>query len=218
MLIVPSTAVSYDAEEEAKAEHEAKMAKIAIIEEAKQRDRLLDKGSGESNDGFIQKLLANIFKNLQVTITNVHVRYEDKQTNTSYPFGAGLTLDRLEISTKEEEADQKAEKSRSFRKLVRLESLAVYWQPRERNIYSDFRYSDDGVRDIQFKQKIARQNSTAKGLKYLLGPIHLAADMIWCPEPKKVNYTIPQVSPFKNFFSFHQIIIRDINVLARGYR
>ena len=46
----------------------------------------------------MQKLLANIFKNLRVTVTDVHIRYEDKQTHPDSPFGAGVTLDRYLVS------------------------------------------------------------------------------------------------------------------------
>ena len=56
-------------DQEARAEHEAKMAKIASIEEAKQRDRLLEENS-EEGDTFVQKLTAKIFENLQVTVRN----------------------------------------------------------------------------------------------------------------------------------------------------
>ena len=77
-----------------------------------------------------------------------------------------------------------------FRKKVNLNSLAIYWQPREKNIFSEQSYSAEReeVRDIQFSSKISRQNSTCKGLNYLLGPIHMQAEMNWCPEPKKSDF------------------------------
>jgi len=189
MLIVPTTSVGYDQEREDRAEQEAKMAKIAVIEEAKHRDRLLEKDDG--GDSFMQKLLANIFKNLVVTVTDVHIRYEDKQTNQDNPFGAGLTLDRLEIRTSNETKKQDGKKS--FNKEVLIASLAVYWQPRERVLYSENSYQEDEVRDIQFKTKIARRDSGCKGLKYLLGPISMEADLTWVPNPKRVDFTKPQI-------------------------
>ena len=189
MLIVPTTSVGYDQEREEKSEQEAKMAKIAVIEEAKHRDRLLDKEDG--GDSFVQKLLANIFKNLVVTVTDVHIRYEDRQTNPDNPFGAGVTLDRLEIRTSNENKKQDGKKS--FNKEVLIASLAVYWQPREKVLYSENNYQEDEVRDIQFKTKIARGDSGCKGLKYLLGPISMEADLTWCPNPKRVDFTKPQI-------------------------
>ena len=47
MLMVPTTSVGYDKDKEEKAEHEAKMAKIAAIEEAK-LNKLLDQKETDS--------------------------------------------------------------------------------------------------------------------------------------------------------------------------
>ena len=154
MLMVPTTSVGYDKEKEEKAEHEAKMSKIAAIEEAKQRDKLLHQKE-EEGDSLVQKLFANILKNLKVTITKIHIRYEDKQTN-SESFGAGLTLDSLEIWTNKENKESES-KQMSFNKLVQISSFGVYWQPRERVLYSEAQnFQEDNVRDDLFRRNIAR--------------------------------------------------------------
>ena len=154
MLMVPTTSVGYDKEKEEKAEYEAKMAKISAIEEAK-KNKLLDQ-KGEDNDGFIQKVLANIFKNLKVTITDIHIRFEYTQTNSDN-FGAGVTLHNLEIWTNKESGSKSDSKQRSFNKLVKISSLGVYWQPKERTLYSsESNYSEDSVIDGQFRTNIAR--------------------------------------------------------------
>ena len=157
MLMVPTSSVGYDPVKEEKAEQEAKMSQIAAIEEAKQRDKLLDQ-KDESGDGFIQKLMANIFKNLKVTVKDIHIRYEDRQTNREAQFSAGITLDSLKIWTQAGDSGRGKEKSKknSFNKLVEISSLAVYWQPQERVFYSELDYQEDSVKDIQFRAKIAR--------------------------------------------------------------
>ena len=86
-----------------------------------------------------------------------------------FPFAAGVTLDKLEIQTSQETGVQP--NKHSFHKQVVMSSLAVYWQPRVPNIYSDNTYQEDGVKDIQFRSKVARNEAGCKGLKYLLGPI-----------------------------------------------
>ena len=149
MLLVPTTSVGYDAEKEERAEQEAKMAKISAIEEAKERwkthfnvdrftfinrDRLLEQGGKEAGDTFIQKLMAGVFRHLEVTVTDVHIRYEDTQTNPGDPFGAGVTMDRLVIRTNKEHKGGEDSKH-SFKKEVIVDSLAVYWQPQEGQIY-----------------------------------------------------------------------------------
>ena len=51
--------------------------------------------SDDQNDPFFERLAKTIIKNLEVTIANVHIRYEDKQSNPGYPFAAGVTLANL---------------------------------------------------------------------------------------------------------------------------
>jgi len=46
-------------------------------------------------DSFAEKLFTNVVKNLELTITNIHVRYEDRVTNTACPFSVGVTLHEL---------------------------------------------------------------------------------------------------------------------------
>jgi len=46
-------------------------------------------------DSFAEKLFTNVVKNLELTITNIHVRYEDSVTNPSCPFSVGVTLHEL---------------------------------------------------------------------------------------------------------------------------
>lgn len=48
---------------------------------------LLDK-----EDSFTEKLAANITKNIEVQIEDVHIRYEDSYTNPANPFSIGVTL------------------------------------------------------------------------------------------------------------------------------
>ena len=102
----------------------------------------------EAGDTFIQKLMAGVFRHLEVTVTDVHIRflnptlncnssytrYEDTHTNAGDPFGAGLTMDRLVIRTNKEHKGGDDSKH-SFKKEVKVDSLAVYWQPQEKNIY-----------------------------------------------------------------------------------
>lgn len=43
----------------------------------------------EKSDDFVTKMAAQIIKNVQVRITNVHVRFEDSFTDSSSPYVAG---------------------------------------------------------------------------------------------------------------------------------
>jgi len=46
-------------------------------------------------DTFAEKLFTNVVKNLELTVTNIHVRYEDRVTNPTCPFSVGVTLHEL---------------------------------------------------------------------------------------------------------------------------
>lgn len=49
----------------------------------------------EKKDTFSEKLITQIIKNLQVKISNIHIRYEDRFTNPQRPFAFGVTLQEL---------------------------------------------------------------------------------------------------------------------------
>ena len=54
-----------------------------------------------TNASYIQHLIAKIIDNLEITITNIHIRYEDKLTIPGVIFSAGLTLDTMALSSTE---------------------------------------------------------------------------------------------------------------------
>ena len=49
----------------------------------------------EKQDSFAEKLATQVIKNLQVKVTNIHVRYEDRFTNPSRPVSVGFSLREL---------------------------------------------------------------------------------------------------------------------------
>lgn len=50
----------------------------------------------------MEKLATQIVKNVQVKITDIHVRYEDKVTKPEHPFSLGFTLHNLSVHTTDE--------------------------------------------------------------------------------------------------------------------
>ncbi|KAL4527774.1 hypothetical protein Ndes2437A_g02912 [Nannochloris sp. 'desiccata'] len=60
-----------------------------------------DTGSG-GGGGFLRGLIDTILGNLQFSISNVHVRYEDAETHPGQPFACGLTLEKMSGSTVDE--------------------------------------------------------------------------------------------------------------------
>ena len=58
---------------------------------------LVDLKKDPKPDTFAEKLVANVIKNLEVTVSNIHVRYEDTVTDPSKPFSVGVTLHGLSL-------------------------------------------------------------------------------------------------------------------------
>ena len=56
-------------------------------------------GLEKTDDTFTEKLLTQIIKNVQITIKNIHIRYEDKTTNPESPFCVGVTMSSLFVET-----------------------------------------------------------------------------------------------------------------------
>lgn len=56
----------------------------------------------KADDGFVERLIAHIIKNVQLKIRNIHIRYEDKITQPGKPFCLGITLKNLEMVTTDE--------------------------------------------------------------------------------------------------------------------
>jgi len=56
-----------------------------------------DEKKDPAQDTFVEKLIANVIKNLEVNVTNIHVRFEDNVTNPKKPFSAGVTLHELSL-------------------------------------------------------------------------------------------------------------------------
>jgi len=54
-----------------------------------------DVAKDAEKDTFAEKLFTNVIKNLELTISNIHIRYEDKVTNPASPFSVGVTLHEL---------------------------------------------------------------------------------------------------------------------------
>uniref|UniRef100_A0A8C2GG89 Vacuolar protein sorting 13 homolog A n=1 Tax=Cyprinus carpio TaxID=7962 RepID=A0A8C2GG89_CYPCA len=79
LLIVPTASIKYDAEKEERQLQEARQRELQRIEESKQKA-----AEKEKQDTFVEKLVTQVIKNLQVKISNIHVRYEDDTADQNW--------------------------------------------------------------------------------------------------------------------------------------
>ncbi|KAL5700718.1 hypothetical protein ACHQM5_026131 [Ranunculus cassubicifolius] len=94
--------------------------------EAKARSK---SGNQPSANSWLGSLIATIIGNLKITISNVHIRYEDSLSNPGHPFSSGVTLAKLAAVTMDEQGNETFDTSGALdklRKSLQLERLAVY--------------------------------------------------------------------------------------------
>lgn len=83
------------AEEEEQRAQMLKQRRLATAELlADSQTKQTDQTSG-NNEGFISSLTTKIIDNLQVSIKNIHIRFEDNVSDPGHPFAAGITLKEL---------------------------------------------------------------------------------------------------------------------------
>ncbi|KZS92954.1 vacuolar protein sorting-associated protein 13 [Sistotremastrum niveocremeum HHB9708] len=119
----------FDPEED---ERRAQAAKFDRLENAellqmKGQDAISDES--QKQEGLVASLLAKVISNVQITVRNVHIRYEDKLSCPGHPFAAGITLSDFKIisvNDKWEPAFIQSTKT-AIHKLAKLESLAIYF-------------------------------------------------------------------------------------------
>ncbi|KAI4335042.1 hypothetical protein L6164_013726 [Bauhinia variegata] len=86
-------------------------------------------GSPPSGNSWLSSLIATIIGNLKISISNVHIRYEDSVSNPRHPFSCGVTLAKLAAVTMDENGNEIFDTSGALdklRKSLQLERLALY--------------------------------------------------------------------------------------------
>jgi len=93
LLVIPGAESKVDLEEDERRAQAAKQERLASAELLQSRGKM-DVSAEESTkqQGFAQALITKITNNVQVTVKNIHIRYEDKLSCPGHPFAAGFTL------------------------------------------------------------------------------------------------------------------------------
>ncbi|KAK5973526.1 Vacuolar protein sorting-associated protein 13C [Trichostrongylus colubriformis] len=173
LIVVPNKGVVYNDEKAKKNAAEVKQKTLARLEEARKNRR---KPPDPTQDSFAEKMITQVIKNLQVTVSNIHVRFEDKYTNRHRPFVAGITLESLNFQTTNENWIPTIHKDvvKIFHKLVLLENLAVYWNSGS-ELFSDLSDKKEIRRKLQ--ATIHNGKNQPDGYKYILQPIKMQAKL-----------------------------------------
>ena len=168
-------------------------------------DLIISKGSTSTDNkettessSYIQRLTMKIIDNLEVTLTNIHIRYEDP--GISIPnkcFSLGITIAAIKLSTIDDNGNEAfvvrstAPKSADIiHKLGKMENLGIYWNSNELNpldhlssidwkiamhnlIYSGDGTTSDGMMSQIWNGEVPTNKVPLPELDYILIPPNL---------------------------------------------
>ncbi|TQD75366.1 hypothetical protein C1H46_039097 [Malus baccata] len=81
------------------------------------------------NTSWLGSLISTIIGNLKLSISNIHIRYEDIESNPGHPFAAGITLESLSAKTVDSNGNETFVTGGALdciQKSVQLDRLALY--------------------------------------------------------------------------------------------
>ncbi|KUI67657.1 Vacuolar protein sorting-associated protein 13 [Cytospora mali] len=144
LLASPKEEAQYNEEEEERRKQRIKMEKLDSAELLKERSQEgLTQEEQKKSQSFTESLVAKIVDNLQVTVKNIHVRYEDSISAPGHPFALGVTLE--EFSAVSTDGNWKPtfiqDSSTTTHKMATLGALSVYWNT-DTKLYGSGRETD----------------------------------------------------------------------------
>ncbi|KAM9858498.1 intermembrane lipid transfer protein VPS13A [Aulostomus maculatus] len=194
LLIVPTASIQYDAEKEEKQLQEARQRELQRIEETKLKAAEQENPQPERQDTFVEKLVTQVIRNLQVKISNIHIRYEDDVTSPSHPLSFGVSLGNLSLQTADNNWNPSLldENSRLFFKLVQLDNLFAYW-----NVNSVHFSNQSAEKALQCLQSSMNIHSSRVSHDFIFCPI--SADAKLCMNPRSdTDFSSPKMDLMVN--------------------
>lgn len=92
---------------------------LAQVEEKKEEK--------EEKEGWFKAYVKTIIGNIQVSLSNVHIRYEDATSSPGHPFATGVFLGKLSVKTVDEEGNETFVKSGALQLIRKVKKRqAVY--------------------------------------------------------------------------------------------
>lgn len=156
ILAAPREDADYDAEEEERRAHALKMEKLDSAELLKERNTEgMSPEEQQKSQSFTSSLVTAIVDNLQISVKNIHIRYEDSLSYPGHPFALGFSLEAFDAVSTDENWRPTFIQSTSgnTHKLASLSSLAVYWDT-DATLIGSGKGSQEGVEHDEFVDKL----------------------------------------------------------------
>eukprot|EP01135_Chromosphaera_perkinsii_P007458 Nk52_evm10s859 gene=Nk52_evmTU10s859 len=212
----PISAYKYDKKKAQQAAFALKQQAISNYESwkaAKKEMATAAKDDGGGEVSFSEKLVARIVENVQITIENVHIRYEDSVSHPFHTFFVGLTVRSLTIATtnsKWQKQFNEASGEQSF-KLLALESFAIYMDELSGNeSTTKGTYAERMRNEIAYKGYFPSHS-------FILRPVTSVAKATLSKTPGK-EFNIPRFHAETDFDEFAVTISRSqyLNLILLG--
>ncbi|KAK6533217.1 hypothetical protein TWF281_007367 [Arthrobotrys megalospora] len=184
LLATPKQDSEYDEEDEERRRQILKQEKLESAELVHERTTSgLSEEEQQKHQSFTESLVTKIVDNLQVTIKNIHIRYEDSISTPGHPFALGFTLEEFSaVSTNKNWEPIFIQGNVAVtHKLGKLSSLAVYWN-------TDTELLGHGAHDdvlTEFPRLIAKSSQPAESQQFILKPVSGEARLELCKTPSR---------------------------------
>ncbi|KAI8610486.1 hypothetical protein BC830DRAFT_1069804 [Chytriomyces sp. MP71] len=164
LLVAPKADSDFDPDLEDERAFKAKMERVEAAELLNAKDKLPD---DKQNNTFVTQLITKIVDNLQIHVQNIHIRYEDK--SREIPLSVGITLSEFSAASTDENWNEAFihEEVGLIHKLVRLESLAVYFNTEAKTLAG--MSIEEAIKVLS--QMIASETNIPDHNRYILKPV-----------------------------------------------
>lgn len=206
VVAVPNVLEEYDDDIEAERAWQAKKKQLNLIETTKRnldlqgdQKRKNFNEVAQEDDGFVTKLAAQVIRNVQILITNIHIVYEDKFTDSLNPFQIGLTLKKIVFQTVDDPASKsqkdkysETQKNELIFKVTAIDYLSIYFNC-ERNIQFLSELSNRSEIDAILSRRIAStiNQSIDRHMDYVLKPVTFRGNLVINSKPEKFDFILP---------------------------
>lgn len=206
VVAVPNVLEEYDDDIEAERAWQAKKKQLNLIETTKKNFDLQSDQKrknfnevAQEDDGFVTKLAAQVIRNVQILITNIHIVYEDKFSDSLNPFQVGLTLNKIvfqtvedSTSSQQQEKYSETQKKELIFKVTSIDYLSIYFNC-ERNIQFLSELNNGSDIDAILSKRIANTINQVndRNMDFVLKPVTFRGNLVINSKPEKFDFVLP---------------------------
>lgn len=158
------------------------------------------KGAQDADQGFFVNLTSKVVDNIQISIKNIHIRFEDAQLSRR-PLSMGITLQEFEVNTTNENwspefIDRTLAKNQGkpLQKMLTLRNLGFYCNPSDESTNMICEIESVQERFERFRSFFPEGASSANAYQghYILEPISVEAKLKQLTGLAKIQHLEPQ--------------------------